>query len=158
MQAEFLRTSNPIAAKESRHSGELKKQIHKSKYQKPNIEELIGTAEQKINKKKQSDMFFDHGSHVCIRPTTPQRRHKCTVWFFASGGNSTGAYCFQTGFLWAYDNPDLVPTTNGLHRLRTPAGVLRRHFGSHQKHGSRSRRNGCESFENMDRGKMSLKV
>ena len=39
-------------------SRELNKQVHKNKYQMPNIEELMDTVGQTISEKKQRDIFY----------------------------------------------------------------------------------------------------
>ena len=51
-------------------SRELNKQVHKNKYQMPNIEERMDTVGQTIGERKQGDVFFDNGPHVRIRTTT----------------------------------------------------------------------------------------
>ena len=49
-------------------SRELNKQVHKNKYQMPNIEELMDIVGQSISERKQGDVFFyNDGSHVRIR-------------------------------------------------------------------------------------------
>ena len=48
-------------------SRELNKQVHKNKYQTPNIEELMDTVEQTISEIKSGDiLFFNDGSNICV--------------------------------------------------------------------------------------------
>ena len=47
-------------------SRKLKKQVHKNKYQMPNIEELMDTVGQTISEKNQGTYFLQHGSNICV--------------------------------------------------------------------------------------------
>ena len=54
-------------------SRELNKQVHKNKYQMPNIEELINTVGQTISEKKQGDIFHHNGFNIRIWPIAAKR-------------------------------------------------------------------------------------
>ena len=48
-------------------SRELEKQVHKNKYQMPNIEELMDTVVQTISEKKiRGYIFYNDGSNICV--------------------------------------------------------------------------------------------
>ena len=80
-------------------SRELNKQVHKNKYQMPNIEELMDTVGQTISERKQGDVYFSTMdltyAHVQL-PLGPKTSVQCN--FSLVGGKSTGTYRFRTGF------------------------------------------------------------
>ena len=80
-------------------SRELNKQVHKNKYQMPNIEELMDTVGQTISEKKPGDICFTmldltyaYGQLLLSAETSVQCN--CSL----IGGRSTGTYRFKTGF------------------------------------------------------------
>ena len=80
-------------------SRELKKQVHKNKYQMPNTEELVDTIEQLISEKKQGEMYFttmDLTYAYGQLPLSEETSVHCN--FSLVGGRSTGTYRFRTGF------------------------------------------------------------
>ena len=81
-------------------SRELNKQNHKSKYQMPNIEELMDTVGQTISERKPGDYIFLlwilHTYAYGQLPLSPETSVQCN--FSLVGGKSTGTYRFQTGF------------------------------------------------------------
>ena len=80
-------------------SRELNKQVHKNKYQMPNIEELMDTVGQTISERKPGDVFFstmDLTYAYGQLPLSPETSVQCN--FSRVGGKSTGTYRFQTGF------------------------------------------------------------
>ena len=80
-------------------SRELNKQVHKNKYQMPNIEELMDTVGQTISERKPGDVYFstmDLTYAYGQLPLSPETSVQCN--FSLVGGKSTGTYRFQTGF------------------------------------------------------------
>ena len=80
-------------------SRELNKQVHKNKYQMPNIEELMDTVGQTISEKKQGDVYFttmDLTYAYGQLPLNAETSIQCN--FSLIGGRSTGTYRFKTGF------------------------------------------------------------
>ena len=80
-------------------SRELNKQVHKNKYQMPNIEELMDTVGQTISERKPGDVYFstmDFTYAYGHLPLSPETSVQCN--FSLVGGKSTGTYRFQTGF------------------------------------------------------------
>ena len=80
-------------------SRELNKQVHKNKYQMPNIEELMDTVGQTISEKKQGDIYFttmDLTYAYGQLPLNAETSIQCN--FSLIGGRSTGTYRFKTGF------------------------------------------------------------
>ena len=80
-------------------SRELNKQVHKNKYQMPNIEELMDTVGQTISERKPGDVYFstmDLTYAYGQLPLSPETSVQCS--FLLVGGKSTGTYRFQTGF------------------------------------------------------------
>ena len=80
-------------------SRELNKQVHKNKYQMPNIEELVDTIGQLISEKKQGEVYFttmDLTYAYGQLPLSEETSVHCN--FSLVGGRSTGTYRFQTGF------------------------------------------------------------
>ena len=80
-------------------SGELNKQVHKNKYQMPNIDELIDGVSQIIAEKKAGNVYFTtldftyaYGQVALEQKTSEQ----CN--FSLVGGKSTGTYRFKNGF------------------------------------------------------------
>ena len=80
-------------------SRELNKQVHKNKYQMPNIEVLMDIVGQTISERKQEDGFFStmdltyaYGQLTLGESTS---KHCNFSWV---GGRSTGAYRFKAGF------------------------------------------------------------
>ena len=78
---------------------ELNKQVHKNKYQMPNIDELIDRVSQIIAEKKSGDVYFTtldftyaYGQVALEQKTSEQ----CN--FSLVGGKSTGTYRFKNGF------------------------------------------------------------
>ena len=79
-------------------SRELNKQVHKNKYQMPNIEELMDTVGQTISERKTGDVYFstmDLSYAYGQLPLSPKTSVQCN---FSLGGKSTGTYRFRTGF------------------------------------------------------------
>ena len=80
-------------------SRELNKQVHKNKYQMPNIEELVGTIGQLISEKKQGDVYFTTMDLMYAYgqlPLSEETSVHCN--FSLVGGRSTGTYKFRTEF------------------------------------------------------------
>ena len=80
-------------------SRELNKQVHKNKYQMPNIEELVDTIGQFISEKKQGEVYFttmDLTYAYGQLPLGEETSVHCN--FSLVGGRSTGTYRFWTGF------------------------------------------------------------
>ena len=80
-------------------SRELNKQVHKNKYQMPNIEELMDTVEQTISERKPGNVYFstmDFTYAYGHLPLSPETSVQCS--FSLVGGKSTGTYRFRTGF------------------------------------------------------------
>ena len=80
-------------------SRELNKQVHKNKYQMPNIEELMDTVGQTISEKKSGDIYFttmDLTYAYDQLPLNAETSVQCN--FSLIGGRSTGLYRFKTGF------------------------------------------------------------
>ena len=80
-------------------SRELNKQVHKNKYQMPNIEELVDTIGQLISEKKQGEVYFttmDLTYAYGQLPLSEETSVHCN--FSLVGGRSTGTYRFRTGF------------------------------------------------------------
>ena len=80
-------------------SRELNNQVHKNKYQMPNIEELMDTVRQMISERKPGDVYFstmDLTYAYGQLPLSPETSVQCN--FSLVGGKSTGTYRFQTGF------------------------------------------------------------
>ena len=80
-------------------SKELNKQVHKNKYQMPNIEELMDTVEQTIREIKSGDILFttmDLTYAYGQLPLSAETSVQCN--FSLIGGRSTGTYRFKTGF------------------------------------------------------------
>ena len=78
---------------------ELNKQVHKNKYQMPNIEELMDTVGQTITEKKVGDIYFSTMdlTYACGQiPLIPETSVQCN--FSLVGGRSPGTYRFKTGF------------------------------------------------------------
>ena len=80
-------------------SRELNKQVHKNKYQMPNIDELVDGVSQIIAEKKSGNVYFTtldftyaYGQVALEQKTSEQ----CN--FSLVGGKSTGTYCFKNGF------------------------------------------------------------
>ena len=88
-------TKNHLFKIESR---ELNKQVHKNKYQMPNIEELMDTVVQTISEKKSGDIYFttmDLTHAYGQLPLNAETSVQCN--FSLIGGRSTGLYRFKTG-------------------------------------------------------------
>ena len=80
-------------------SRELNKQVHKNKYQMPNIEEIMDIVGQTISERKQGDVFFitmDLTYAYGQLPVNENTSKHCN--FSLVGGRSTGTYRFKTGF------------------------------------------------------------
>ena len=82
-------------------SRELNKQVHKNKYQMPNIEELMDTVGQTISEWKPVNVYFSTMDLTYTYaygqlPLSPETSVQCN--FLLVGGKSTGTYRFQTGF------------------------------------------------------------
>ena len=80
-------------------SRELNKQVHKNKYQMPNIEELVDTTGQLISEKKQGEVYFftmDLTYAYGQLPLSEETSVHCN--FSSVGGRSTGTYRFRTEF------------------------------------------------------------
>ena len=80
-------------------SREINKQVHKNKYQMPNIEELMDIVGQTISERKQGDVFFttmDLTYAYGQLPLNENTSKHCN--FSLVGGRSTGTYRFKTGF------------------------------------------------------------
>ena len=80
-------------------SRELNKQLHKNKYQIPNIEELMDIVGQTISERKQGDVFFttmDLTYAYGQLPLNENTSKHCN--FSLVGGRSAGTYRFKTGF------------------------------------------------------------
>ena len=78
-------------------SRELNKQVHKNKYQMPNIEKLMDTVGQTISEKKQGDIYFttmDLTYAYGQLPLNAETSVQCN--FSLIGGRSTGTYRFKT--------------------------------------------------------------
>ena len=78
---------------------ELNKQVHKNKYQRPNIEELIDTVGQMISKMKSGDICFsimDLTYAYGQLPLRPETSVQCN--FSLVGGRSTDTYRFKNEF------------------------------------------------------------
>ena len=73
-------------------SRELNKQVHKNKYQMPNIEELMDIVGRTISERKQGDVFLQQW---ISRTHTHTSKH-CRISLV--GGRSTGTDRFKTGF------------------------------------------------------------
>ena len=76
-------------------SRELNKQVHKNKYQKPNIDELVDSISQIIAERKAEDVYFTtldltyaYGQASLEQKTSEQCN--CSL----VGGKSTGTYCY----------------------------------------------------------------
>ena len=80
-------------------SRELNKQIHKNKYQLPNIEELMDIVGQIISERKQGDVFFSTMDLTYAYGQLPLSESTSKHYNFSLvGGRSTGTYRFKTGF------------------------------------------------------------
>ena len=80
-------------------SRELNKQVHKNKYQMPNIEELLDTVGQTISETKSGDIYFttmDLTYAYGQLPLNAETSVQCN--FSLIGGRSTGLYRIKTGF------------------------------------------------------------
>ena len=80
-------------------SRELNKQVHKNKYQMPNIEELMDTVGQTISERKSGDINFstmDLTYAYGQLPLSSETSVQCN--FSLVGGKSTGTYRFRAGF------------------------------------------------------------
>ena len=78
-------------------SRELNKQVHKNKYQMPNIEELMDTVGQTISEKKNQETYFtsmDLTYAYGLLPLNAETSVQCN--FSLIGGRSTGTYRFKT--------------------------------------------------------------
>ena len=80
-------------------SRDLNKQVHKNKYQMPNIDELVDGVSQIIAEKKAGNIYFlmldftyAYGQVALEQKPIEQ----CN--FSLVGGKSTGTYCFKNGF------------------------------------------------------------
>ena len=80
-------------------SRELNKQVHKNKYQMPNIDELVDGISQIIAERKAGNVYFTtldftyaYGQVSLEQKTSEQYK------FSLVGGNSTGTYRFKNGF------------------------------------------------------------
>ena len=85
-------------------SGELNKQVHKNKYQMPNIEELMDLVGQTISEWKQMDVFFTNMDLTYAYgqlPLNADTSQHCN--FSLVRGLSAGTYRFKTGFYWLTD-------------------------------------------------------
>ena len=80
-------------------SREFNKQVHKNKYQMPNIEELVDTTGQLISEKKQGEVFFTTMELTYANGQLPLNEETIVHCNFSLvGGRSTGTYRFCTGF------------------------------------------------------------
>ena len=90
----------------SLESRELNKQVHKNKYQMPNIDELVDGVSQIIAEKKAGNVYFTtldftyaYGQVALEQKTSEQ----CN--FSLVGGKSTGTYRFKNGFYGLTSTP-----------------------------------------------------
>ena len=77
---------------------ELNKQVHKNKYQMPNIEELMDAVGQKISEKKSGEIYFSTMGLTYAYGQLPLSKDTSVHCNFSLvGGRSTGTYRFKTG-------------------------------------------------------------
>ena len=77
----------------------LNKQVHKNKYQMPNLEELVDAVGQTISKKKLGEIYFSSMDLTYAYgqlPLSQETSVHCN--FSLVCGRSTGTYRFKTGF------------------------------------------------------------
>ena len=80
-------------------SRELNKQLHKNKYQMPNIEKLMDTVGQTISEKRSGDLIFTTINLTYAYGQLPESAETSVQCNFSLiGGRSTGTYRFKTGF------------------------------------------------------------
>ena len=80
-------------------SRELNKQVHKNKYQMPNIKELMDLVGQTLSERKPGNVYFstmDLTHAYGQLPLSPETSVQCN--FSLVGGKLTSTYRFQTGF------------------------------------------------------------
>ena len=80
-------------------SRELNEQVHKNKYQMPNIDELVDGISQIIAERKAGDVYFTtlYFTYAYGQVSLEQKRsEQCN--FSLVGGKSTGTYRFKNGF------------------------------------------------------------
>ena len=85
---------------------ELNKQVHKNKYQMPNIEEFVDTIGQLISEKKQGEVYFTTMALTYAYgqlPLSEETSVHCN--FSLVGGRSTGTYRFRAGFYGLISKP-----------------------------------------------------
>ena len=80
-------------------SRKLNKQKHESKYQMPNIEELMDVIGQTVSERKSGTVYFPTMDLTYPYRPLPSDKDTSKDWIFLLvGGQSTGAYWFKTGF------------------------------------------------------------
>ena len=90
-----------MSVKLALESRELNKQVHKNKYQMPNIEELMDTVGQTISEKKPGDIFFyNDGSDLRVRSIAFKRGNERTMQFFSHRRSVNGYVPVQDRVLW----------------------------------------------------------
>ena len=108
-------------------SRELNKQVHTSKYQMPNIEELMDIVGQTISERKPGDVFsttldLAYGQ-LPLNESTSQHYN-----FSLVGGRSTGTYRFKTGFCGLTSLPaEFQRVMDAILGISMCARVYRRH-------------------------------
>ena len=65
-------------------SRELNKQVHKNKYQMPNIDELVDGVSQIIAEKSGECIFYNVGYHICVRTSRLRTKNERAVQFLTS--------------------------------------------------------------------------
>ena len=105
-------------------SRELNKQVHKNKYQMPNIEELMDTVGQTISEKKTGRrIFHNNGFNIRLWPIATKCGDERPVQFFANWRSFDGYIPVQNRILWPHYNARGIPTRNGLYTRRIPASA-----------------------------------
>ena len=94
-----ITVKNGGSVKLALESRELNKQVHKNKYQMPNIEELMDIVGQTISERKQGDVLFSTMDLTYAYGQLSLSENTCKHCKFSLvGGRSTGTYRFKTGF------------------------------------------------------------
>ena len=108
----IIRLKKNMSINLSLESRELNKQVHKNKYQMPNIEELLDS--KTISERKSGEIFLstiDLTYTYGQLPLSANTSVQCN--FSLIGGKLTGTYRFKNRFLRPYNDSGAISTDNG---------------------------------------------
>ena len=109
-----IRVKKDGSIKLALESRELNKQIHKNKYQMPNIEQLLDTFSKTISERKPGEIFLstiDLTYTYGQLPLSANTSVQCN--FSLIGGKLTSTYRFKNRFLRPYNDYGGISTDNG---------------------------------------------